>query len=116
MLLRSHGGGNCSGDGGAHEGGPDLHPTVALTDFYIIMYNIRYYLPSTYILFRIGEELYKLHATFLILISLFQSKKEGKDQESIQSSTTPHLTQYTNGKVANSQLDITNESQEASPF
>ena len=27
MLLRSHRGGNCSGDGGAHEGGPDLHPT-----------------------------------------------------------------------------------------
>ena len=27
MLLRSHGGGNCSGDGGAHEGVPDLHPT-----------------------------------------------------------------------------------------
>ena len=27
MLLLSHGGGNCSGDGGAHEGGPDLHPT-----------------------------------------------------------------------------------------
>ena len=27
MLLRSHGGGNCSGDGGAHEGGPDLHHT-----------------------------------------------------------------------------------------
>ena len=27
MLLRSHGGGNCSGDGGVHEGGPDLHPT-----------------------------------------------------------------------------------------
>ena len=39
---------------------------------------------------------------------LFQSKKEGKDQESIQSST--------NGKVTNSQLDITNESQEVSPF
>ena len=28
----------------------------------------------------------------------------------------PHLTQDTNGKVANSQLDITNESQEVSPF
>ena len=28
----------------------------------------------------------------------------------------PHLTQDTNGKVTNSQLDITNESQEASPF
>ena len=28
----------------------------------------------------------------------------------------PHLTQDTNGKVTASQLDITNESQEASPF
>ena len=40
---------------------------------------------------------------------LIQSKKDGKDQESIQSSTT-HLTQDTNGKVTNSQLDITDES------
>ena len=28
----------------------------------------------------------------------------------------PHLTQDTNGKVANSQLDTTNESQEVIPF
>ena len=28
----------------------------------------------------------------------------------------PHLTQDTNGKLINSQLDITNESQEVSPF
>ena len=28
----------------------------------------------------------------------------------------PHLTQDTNGKVINSQLDTTNESQEVSPF
>ena len=28
----------------------------------------------------------------------------------------PHLTQGTNGKVTNSHLDITNESQEVSPF
>ena len=28
----------------------------------------------------------------------------------------PHLTQYTNGKVTNSQLDTTNESKEVSPF
>ena len=28
----------------------------------------------------------------------------------------PHLTQDTNGKVTTSQLDITNESQEDSPF
>ena len=46
-----------------------------------------------------------------------QSKKEGKDQESIQSSTTPDRRyQITKGKVTNSQLDITNESQEVSPF
>ena len=43
-----------------------------------------------------------------------ESKKEGKDQESIQS--IPHLTQDTNWKVTLSQLDITNESQEISPF
>ena len=41
-------------------------------------------------------------------------KKEGKDQESIQSSTIP--AQATNGIVITSQLDITNESQEVSPF
>ena len=43
-----------------------------------------------------------------------QSKKRGKDQESIQSSTTPDPD--TNGKVTTSQLDITNESQEVSSF
>ena len=39
-----------------------------------------------------------------------KSKKDGKDQESFNQ--VPHLTQDTNGKVTNSQLDITNESQE----
>ena len=43
-----------------------------------------------------------------------QSKKEGEDQESILQA--PHLTQDTNGKVTTSYLDITNESQEVSPF
>ena len=40
-----------------------------------------------------------------------KSNKEGKDQESIHNQA-PYLTQDTNGKVTNSQLDITNESQE----
>ena len=40
-------------------------------------------------------------------------KKEGKDQESIQLSTTPDPD--TNGKVI-SILEFTNESQEVSPF
>ena len=39
---------------------------------------------------------------------LIQSKKDGKDQESIQPSTIPDPGY--NGKVTNSQLDITNES------
>ena len=47
-----------------------------------------------------------------IIRCLKLSKKEGKNQESIQSSTT----QDTHGKVTNSQLDTTNESQEVSPF
>ena len=42
-----------------------------------------------------------------------ESKKEDKDQEYNQA---PHLTQDTNGKVTTSQLYITNESQEVSPF
>ena len=41
-------------------------------------------------------------------------RKSGKDRESIQSN--PHLTQDTNWKVTTSRLDITNESQEVSPF
>ena len=43
-----------------------------------------------------------------------EREKGGKDQESIQSS--PQLTQDTNWKVTPSQLDITNNSQEVSPF
>ena len=39
-----------------------------------------------------------------------RKRTNSKDQES------PHLTQDTNGKVTTSQLDITNESQEVSPF
>ena len=43
-----------------------------------------------------------------------ESKKEGKDQESIQSSTTPDQGyQWESDKVT---IDITNESQEVSPF
>ena len=44
---------------------------------------------------------------------LKKSKKEGKDQESIQSSTTPDPGYR---KVTTSQLVITNESQEVRPF
>ena len=44
----------------------------------------------------------------------FESKKEGKDQESIQSSTTPDPGyQWESDNVT---INITNESQEVSPF
>ena len=46
---------------------------LALTNFNIIMHNVLNCLPSTCIFFRIGEELYKLHASVLILILLFQA-------------------------------------------
>ena len=45
------------------------------------------------------------------ILPIIQSKKEVKDQQSIQ---VPHLTQNTNGKVTNH--NETNESQEVSPF
>ena len=44
---------------------------------------------------------------------MIESYKEGNDQESIQA---PRPTQDTNGKVTNTQLDITNESKEVSHF
>ena len=50
-----------------------------------------------------------------MLLHAQQSKKEDKDQKSIQLQA-PHLTKDTNGKVTTSQQDITNESQEVSPF
>ena len=43
-----------------------------------------------------------------------KSKKEGKIRN--RYNQVQHLTQDTNGKVTNSQLDITNENQEVSPF
>ena len=55
---------------------------------------------------------------------MYLTKKES-DKNVIRSNGTkirnrynqvPHLTQDTNGKVTNSQLDTTNESQEVSPF
>ena len=43
-----------------------------------------------------------------------RSKKEDKDRN--RYNLVPHLTKDTNGKVTNSPLDISNESQEVSPF
>ena len=47
-------------------------------------------------------------------VSFFQSKKEGKDQEPIQSSTTPD--QRYKWESDNFTIEHHNESQEVSPF
>ena len=59
---------------------------------------------NTYVYIGICHALWR---HILRQINLLESKKEGKDQESIQSCTTSDPD--TNGKVTTSQLDITNE-------
>ena len=54
---------------------------------------------------------YRKNGTILILIKVRKTAKIRKRYDQV-----PHLTQDTNGKVTNAQLDITNESQEVSPF
>ena len=54
------------------------------------------------------EEIFIWLYDFLDSFVCTLSMKEGKNQESVQSGTTPD--KDTNGKVTNTQLDITNES------
>ena len=49
-------------------------------------------------------------------VLLLQEKVSKGAKIKNQYNQVPHLTQDTNGKVTNSQLDATNESQEVSPF
>ena len=50
-------------------------------------------------------------------LTLYQSMKVRKGAKiRNRYNQVPHLTQDTNGKVTNEQLDTTNESQEVSPF
>ena len=65
-------------------------------------------------LVHVYTNLAKLKASESEIQALIESTKEGKDQESINQ--VSHLTQDTNGKVTNTQSEITNESQEVSPF
>ena len=51
---------------------------------------------------------------YLLIILIFKIRKGAKIRN--RYNQVPDLTQDTNGKVPNSQLDTTNESQEVSPF
>ena len=58
-----------------------------------------------------------LYTTQAYLYKLRSIRKVSKGAKiSNRYNQVPHLTQDTNGKVTNSQLDTTNESQEVSPF
>ena len=59
----------------------------------------------------VSEILFKADATTCVLIKV---RKRAKIRN--RYNQAPHLTQDTNGKVTMSQSDITNESQEVSPF
>ena len=52
--------------------------------------------------------------TFSFIDQIFKVSKGSKIRN--RYNQEPHLTQDTNGKVTNSHLDTTNESQEVSPF
>ena len=51
---------------------------------------------------------------FLLEIAFVKARQRAKIRK--RYNQAPHLTQDTNGKVTTPQLDITNESQEVSPF
>ena len=77
-------------------------------------------LPSILYLFRnefdkfndIGARI--LDSIYHMTLKLIKVRKRAKIRN--RYSQAPHLTQDTNGKMTISQLDITNESQEVSPF
>ena len=52
--------------------------------------------------------------TLALLVASIKVSKDAKIRN--RYNQVPHLTQDTNGKVTNSQLDTANESQEVSPF
>ena len=61
---------------------------------------------------------YNLHAFCFVLFCVYYITLKVSKGAKIRSryNQVPHPTQDTNGKVTNSQLDTTNESQEVSPF
>ena len=88
-----------------------LSDMVSFSD--IIQANIIEGFNSTY-MYRYLDDLLKSKSK-KVSFRIRQSKKEGAKIRN-RYNQAPHLTQDTNGKVTTSQLDITNESQEVSPF
>ena len=74
-----------------------------------MMLNFKYQCSST---FGFRQE----YILMFFLISLRKHKVRKSANTRNRYNQVPHLTQDTNGKVTTSQIHITNESQEASPF
>ena len=69
--------------------------------------------PASFLKGHISES--PLYADRMLYIKIFIKVSKGAKIRN-RYNQVPHLTQDTNGKVTNSQLDTTNESQEVSPF
>ena len=69
---------------------------------------------TTLFLAKLEQVVNQYFERILSLVTVNKVRKRAKIRN--QNNQVPHLTQDTNGKVTNSQLDITNESQEISPF
>ena len=88
------------------------------------VYNLQYQIYSPCIDFRfiklkpLQEFLSAEYQSYQFLISIFEKRNKVRKRAKIRNiyNQAPHLTQDTNGKVTTSQQDITNESQESSPF
>ena len=69
---------------------------------------------NRFLAFSFGVMLTRPPLTFIHLLICSKVSKGAKIRN--QYNQVPHLTQDTNGKVTNSQIDTTNECQEVSPF
>ena len=67
---------------------------------------------------HIAEKVNKANSILSLIVRTFDYLEKVSKGAKIRNryNQVPHLTQDTNGKVTNSQLDTTNESQEVSPF
>ena len=64
--------------------------------------------------YPVSPDVYSFWAPGNVYLIIIKVRKRTKIRN--RYNQVPHLTQDTNGKVTNSQLDSTNESQEVSPF
>ena len=83
--------------------------------FYAVTWKIQDGVQNGFIIYERGSEKRVLKVFKQLLHTRHLKVSKGAKIRN-RYNQVPHLTQDTNGKVTNSQLDTTNESQEVSPF